>query len=320
MTPSILVTAPLGFLPDLQKRMKTETNLIYAYDATRDEVIELLESNKFVAWMVSPCPTYLIDGSLLDLCPTLEIVATPSTGSNHVSVEYLKKKGIQFYSLKGSEVVNEIVASSEFTFNLMISVIRSTPWAFRAVEGGRWREVESKYRGRELRELSLGIIGYGRIGSNLAKYSNTFGMTIYAYDPYIEINDERVTQVDSLEEMLPQVDVVAVCVHLNDETFHMVDNSLFSMMKKGVYFINTSRGDVVNEDHFLKYLENGKIKAAGIDVISDEFTGDKHEHKLIAYARTHENLLITPHIAGLTYDSERKAQTAAYEAIKAKIS
>ena len=96
----------------------------------------------------------------------------------------------------------------------------------------------------------------------------------------------------------------------------MINDDLFNNMKKGVYFINTSRGDVVDEDVFIKYLMNGKIKAAGVDVISDELTGDKNEHPLVKYAKSNDNLIITPHIAGLTFDSERKAQTAAYNAIK----
>ena len=96
----------------------------------------------------------------------------------------------------------------------------------------------------------------------------------------------------------------------------MINASMFQQMKDGVYFINTSRGDVVNERDLIYYLETGKIQSAGVDVISDEFTGDKNKHPLIQHARKNNNLIITPHIAGLTYDSERKAQTAAYEAIR----
>ena len=87
-------------------------------------------------------------------------------------------------------------------------------------------------------------------------------------------------------------------------------------MKDGVYFINTSRGEIVNEMDLITCLKNGKILAAGVDVISNEFTGDKNQNPLIQYAKEHDNLIITPHMAGLTYDSERKAQTATYEAIK----
>ena len=87
-------------------------------------------------------------------------------------------------------------------------------------------------------------------------------------------------------------------------------------MKDGVYFINTSRGDVVDETDLLNFLKNGKIEAAGLDVISDELKGDFNNHPLIDYAKKHDNLIITPHMAGLTYDSERKAQTASFHAIK----
>ena len=312
----ILITAPLEFLPVLKNRIAEEYSLTYAYGATEEEIIELLREQQFSAWMVSPCPTYFIGKKLVELCPTLRIIATPSTGSNHVDVNYLQQRGLGFFALKGTEVVDTIYASSEFTFNLLISVIRKTPYAFQAVLDGKWREVEHLYRGRELDGLTLGIIGYGRIGRNLSRYSQAFRMKILAYDPYVQISGSSVVQFDSLTEMLSKADVVAICVHLNDDTFHMVDDNLFKAMKDGVYFINTSRGDVVDEAAFIRNLQNGKILAAGVDVISDEYTGDKNYHPLIEYAKTHDNLIITPHIAGLTYDSERKAQTAAYEAIK----
>ena len=253
---------------------------------------------------------------MLCLCPTIKIIATPSTGSDHIDVSYIHEKGIKLFTLKGTEVVNQIYASSEFTFNLIISTIRKTPYAFQAVLQGKWREIEVHLRGRELYGLTIGIIGFGRIGSNLARYSLAFGMKVYTFDPYIKINNPDIVQYNNLNEMLPEVDIVAVCVHLNNETYKMINDDVFTMMKKGVYFVNTSRGDVIDEEALLKNLINGKIKGAGIDVLSDELSGDKNEHSLVKYARKYNNLIITPHIAGLTYDSERKAQTAAYNAIK----
>jgi len=311
----ILVSAPLDFLPNLKERIFSEHDCIYAYKADKETIAHYLKENTFDAWMCSPCPTYMIDAELMDLCPTLKMIATPSTGVSHLVAPDAEVRNISIYRLKGTTIVDQIYASSEFTFNLLISTIRKTPYAFEAVKDGKWREVEKVYRGRELNGLTVGIIGYGRIGSNLAKYSLAFGMKILAYDPYVKIEHPVVTQVDSLDDLLPVSDVVSPCVHLNDETYHMVNKAMFNKMKDGVYFINTSRGDVVNEIDFLEALKSGKILAAGLDVISDEYLGDKNVHPLIAYARENQNLIITPHIAGLTYDSERKAQTAAYEAI-----
>lgn len=306
----------MDFLPELVKKIKHEMTCVFSYGVDRERTELLLREHDFDAWIVSPAPTYIIDQRMLDICPTLKMIATPSTGSNHINFEDAEKRGIQIYSLKGTKVVNTITASSEFTFNLIISVIRKTPYAFQGVLRGRWRESEEKYRGRELNGLNLGIIGFGRIGSNLAKYAEAFQMKALAYDPYVQISDPNIIQCDSLSDLLPRSDIVVVCVHLNHETRGMIDENIFKQMKNGSYFINTSRGDVVNELDFIRYLDNGKIVAAGVDVIRDEFIGIKTRHPLIQYARSHDNLIITPHIAGLTYDSERKAQTAAYDAIK----
>jgi D-3-phosphoglycerate dehydrogenase len=311
----ILISAPLDFLPDLKNRIFSENDCIYAYGENKDEIIKYLMNNKFNAWMCSPCPTYIIDAQLMDLCPTLKIIATPSTGVSHIRTADADVRNIYIFRLKGTDVVDKIYASSEFTFNLLISTIRKMPYAFEAVKEGKWREVEKLYRGRELNGMTIGIIGFGRIGRNLAKYTLAFGMRVLAYDPYVKISHPGVVQVDTLEDMLPLSDVVVPCVHLDHETFHMIDESVFNKMKNGSYFINTSRGDVVNEGDLLTALKSGKLIAAGLDVISNEYLEDKCSHSLITYAKENENLIITPHIAGLTYDSERKAQTAAYEAI-----
>lgn len=296
--------------------MRNNFNCIFSYRSTQEETELLLKENDFEAWLVSPCPTYFIDKKMLDLCQTLKIISTPSTGSNHIDVSCLSEKEIELFTLRGTDTVEKIYASSEFTFNLMISTIRNTPFAFQSALAGKWRDVEAKYRGRELNGLKLGIIGFGRIGRNLARYSNAFGMKIFTYDPYVKVDVPYVKQFKKLEDLLPHADVIVVSVHLNEETKEMINEDIFSLMQDGVYFINTSRGDIINEKDFLRYLSNGKILAAGVDVISNEFEKDKNQHPLIKYAKKNNNLIITPHIAGLTYDSEKKAQEAAYVAIK----
>ena len=312
----ILVSAPLDFIPDLKDKIGLEMSVVYGYGADKEKTRRLLQDNDFDAWMVSPCPTYRVDKEMIDPCLSLKVISSPSTGSDHIDVDYAKSKGIMVYALKGTREVEEIYASSEYTFTLLASAIRRLPQAYKAALEGKWRESESRFRGRELHGLALGIVGLGRIGANLAKYALAFGMNVLAYDPYKRAEDARIEQTDSLDELLSKIDALAVCIHLNKETYKMIDDRIFAKLKNGVYFINTSRGDVVDEEALLKYLENGKIGVAALDVTSGEITNDKNMHPLIKYARTHDNLIITPHIGGLTFDSERKAQTAAYEAIK----
>lgn len=314
----ILVSAPLDFLPELKQTITDEMSLVYAPEVNRAEIERLLVENDFAAWLVAPRPTYSIDREIIDLCPSLKIISTPSTGSDHLDLDYIKFRDIGFFSLKEADIVKEIFASSEFTFNLMISTIRNTPYAFRAACEGKWRTSLTVLRGRELNGLTLGIIGFGRIGSNLSRYALAFGMKVIIYDPYKKSDNPEIIQENSLDNLLAAADVISVSVHLNKKTYKMINDSVFGKMKNGVYFINTSRGDVVDEPALLRNLISGKIKAAGLDVIGNELTedNDKKDHSLIQYARRHQNLIITPHIAGLTFDSEKKAQTAAYRAVR----
>ncbi|AVV48795.1 Cytidylyltransferase [Leptospira santarosai] len=198
-------------------------------------------------------------------------------------------------------------ASSEYTFALMLSLVRNIPSSAEAARKGLWRNVEDKFRGHEFEILSLGIIGYGRIGSNLARYSHLMVQKIYAYDPYVKINDSYVQQESDYKEVLAKSDILAICVHLDENTIGMVNESWFKLMKHGVYFVNTSRGEIINEKALLENLSSGKIKSAALDVISNEQNPNKINHPIVQYARNHDNLILTPHIAGLTYESEAKA-------------
>jgi phosphoglycerate dehydrogenase-like enzyme len=141
-------------------------------------------------------------------------------------------------------------------------------------------------------------------------------MKVVAFDPNRNIEEPYVTQMPSHREVLEDADIVMVCVHLDETTRNMVNKQWFERMKNGVYFINTSRGEIVDEDALLEALENGKVRAAAVDVITSEMTSNKKEHPMIRYASHHDNLLVTPHIAGLTVDSEYKAAQRTFEFLK----
>ena len=299
-----LITTPLDFLPDIERKLKNK-NCIFAYGFSKDNIIDIVHDIDI--WVCQPCPKYIIDSSILKNANKLKIIASTSTGTNHIDMEYCDKHDIKVISLKGNEKTNTIVASSEFTFALMLSLIRKIPFSFSAVKSGKWRESEGYFRSIELKDKTLGIIGFGRIGSNNAKYANAFDMNVIAYDPYVKISESYVEQKNDYTNVLRESDILMICVHLSDSTKNMVNEFWFDHMKDGIYFINTSRGEIVNEGDLLKNLESGKIAAAGLDVICNEMNKDKINNPLIMYADSNSNLIITPHIAGLTYDSERKA-------------
>ena len=188
----------------------------------------------------------------------------------------------------------------------MLSVVRNLPKASKSALSYKWREVEDEFRGIELIDKKLGIIGYGRIGSNVARYANAMGISVGAFDPYKEI-DSPVIKYSSHLDLLKNSDIVLIAVHLDSSTENMVDSSWFNSMKDGVFFINVSRGEIVVEEDLIHALESRKIKSAGLDVIRNEISSELKSSKVINYAKDNDNLVITPHIAGLTVDSERKA-------------
>jgi|CXWL01.1.fsa_nt_gi phosphoglycerate dehydrogenase-like enzyme/CMP-N-acetylneuraminic acid synthetase len=315
--PHILVTAPLYFMPAMREAIIAQSNCTLAHGASAAQVAELLQDA--AGWLCSPSPTYMIDGKLLEGARKLKIIATPSTGSNHIDAAWCARHGIKLITLRGSPVIDQVKASSEFSFALLLAVMRKLPYAFDAARKGSWREIEARFRGVELSGKTLGIIGYGRIGSNLSRYARAMGMRVIAFDPNVRIADAEVAQAARAEEVLRASDAVAVCVHLDDATRGMVNAQWFGQMKDGAWFINTSRGEVVDEAALLQALESGKLRAAGVDVVSNEQAGNLAAHPVVAYARGHDNLIITPHMAGLTVESEMKTARYAFDAIRREL-
>ncbi len=298
--------APLHFLPDIASELESRFEVSYGFRLPKADVGRFLKPAK--AFVVDPGASYRIDRQLLECAPKLEILVTPSTGSDHIDRSYCDQRGIAVRSLRDrQDLTADIHASAEFSFALLLAMIRRLPQGVELARSGRWRDVEDQLRGIELHGKSVGLIGYGRIGKKMGRYLQAFSAKVLAFDPFVEIDEPGVTQVDSLSVLLTAADVVCVHVHLDDSTRHMFDQSRFAMMRPGSYFLNTSRGGVVVEDALVDVLESGHLTAAAVDVIEGEQNTVIAENKLVAYSRLHHNLIVTPHIAGAAVESQRKA-------------
>jgi len=187
-------------------------------------------------------------------------------------------------------------------FALMISLIRNVPSAFVSVQRHKWNY--ESFIGRQLDHLSIGLVGYGRLGKMMAKYCTAFGMRVILCDPYKLKGDYDFP----LSHIMKQ-DVVSLHVHLNEDTRHMINDYSLEDAKDGMYLVNTSRGEVVDEEAVIRALESGKLAGYATDVISDEL-GNIENSKLIE-ASGNLNIIITPHIGGMTHE----AQKIAYEAV-----
>ena len=244
-----------------------------------------------------------INRQVIDAAPQLKFIVTATTGLDHIDVEYASGRGIVILSLKGEiDFLRSIPATAEHTWGLLLALIRSLPWAYQSVLQGEWDR--DHFKGRDLAGRNLGIVGLGRIGEKIARYGQAFGMNVAAHDPYRQAWIADVEQKDSLEALCQQSQIISLHVPLNLETQAMFGAREISWLPRGAVLINTARGAVLDENALLKALESGQLAGAGLDVLSDETQSDRPTTaRLLEYARSHQNLLLTPHIGGATIDS-----------------
>ena len=222
---------------------------------------------------------------ILDQLPKLKIIATRSTGFDHLDLNVCKAKGVLVANVPGygSHTV------AEYTFGLLICLVRKIYDAYHRVrETGNFDLTGLK--GRELFNKTLGVIGTGRIGINVIKIANGFGMKVIAYDKYP--NDELEQQLDfeyiSFEELLKQADIITLHVPYNTETHHLLNKNNISLIKTGAYVINTSRGGVIETEALYQALKSGQIAGAALDVLEEE-EGVKEEQELLVKGKIAES-------------------------------
>jgi phosphoglycerate dehydrogenase-like enzyme len=235
----------------------------------------------------------------LNAASKLKLFVTATTGASHIATNILEEKKIPLLTLKGQEhITMGLTAAAEHSWLLLMAVARQLPVALNETIGGGWDR--NKFPGVMLKGKTIGIVGCGRIGEWVGKYATAFGMKVYGYDPYNSPNTNIFESME-LDEMLSISDFISIHVPLLDSTIQLIDADRISKIKNGAIFVNTSRGEIVDENALLKALETNQLKGAGIDVITAEPYIENDP--LILYSQKHNNLLITPHIGGFSPDA-----------------
>jgi D-3-phosphoglycerate dehydrogenase len=251
---------------------------------------------------------HFLDRSFLEKAPRLKIISTATTGLDHIDLQAAQARNISVLSLRGETTfLRTVTATAEHTWGLLLALIRHIPQAHQAVITGDWNR--DRFFGRELQGRTLGIIGLGRIGQMVARYGLAFRMQVIAYDPFQKEWIEGVKRAASLHDVVSESDVLSVHVPLSTETSHLIGRAEFSAMKPGAVVLNTSRGKILDEEVLLDFLERGHLGGAALDVIHDEYSpGSGFRDRLLRYAQSKDNLLITPHLGGATHDSLEKVE------------
>ena len=311
---TILITTPTHILKNFKQKIEEKYNCLYIQPSDSYEIKKKLAGVDY--WICNPSPIYKIDNKILHFAKKLKAIFTPSTGVTHLDINYLKKKKIKLFSIKNHPKLKDIKASSEISFGLLLDSLRNLSSGTLSSKNGSWRQQEDNLRGNQLYKKKIGIIGYGRIGSNVAKYAKSFGMKCLVYDPYKKNYLKKKGLFKDFDRLIRLSDVILISVHLNSKTKNLVDKNFFKKMNKNSILINTSRGEVIDEKALLKALKNKSIKRAYLDVITNEQQSDLSNHPLIEYSRDNKNLIITPHMAGLTFESENIAADIIFNLLK----
>lgn len=237
------------------------------------------------------------DRELIDRMPQLKLIHSEGVGYQGVDVEYATEKGIIVCNNKG---VND-TAVAEDALLLMLSCLKQIITGHQSVYDGKQIEVKKAYFGviRELSQCTVGLIGFGDIARATAKFCNALGARVIYTNRtrYQELEEEYDVAYCSMDELLKQSDFVSLHVAVTDDTREMVDSEFLSKMREDAFLINTSRGDLVNNEALLNALLNNEIAGAGLDVISPE---PVERDNILLDERVRDKLILTPHIAGIT--------------------
>jgi len=257
----------------------------------------------------------LIKKDMIDVLPNLKLIATRSTGFDHIDVVYANSKGIKVCNIPayGSETV------AEFAFALLLTLSRRIREATHAlIENGNF-SIPVNVQGFDLAGKTLGVVGTGKIGKNVIKIGRGFDMNVIACDlhPDVTFAQENNFIYKSFEEVISQSDIITLHAPSTKENFHLINKENIQKMKKGVYLINTARGDLIDTEALALGLKEGIITGAGLDVLEGEKDFKKGD---IIPLLEMPNVVMTPHIAFDTKEAELRILQTTIENIKGFIS
>ena len=308
---TIICTTPINHLKGLKEKLKNKGNLIYKPKIKASELKKILKKNdKIDTIFCNPNRQgYILNRNILEKT-SIKLINTASTGLNHINVKDCKKLNIKILSLtRNFQLLKKLPSTSELSFGLMINLQRKIFESFESVKKKRWDY--SSFIGQELASLTIGIIGLGRLGNFMAKFAKAFGMKVIYFDPYIKNN--KFIKV-SLRELVKKSDVISLHAHVSEETKYMINKKILKLAKKKPIIINTSRGELVKEKDIIWGLNKKLISGYGTDVIEREFT-DIKKSPIIKNLNRY-NIIVTPHIGGMTYQGQLRAFNFAVDKFK----
>lgn len=224
----------------------------------------------------------------------LKVIGRAGVGLDNVDLEAATQQGIIVMNTPAGNTIS----TAEHTFSMILALARNIPQANQSTKKGEWKR--SKFMGVEVYGKVLGIVGFGRIGSEVAKRALSFGMKIIAYDPFLsaEVAEKLGVESAELKKVLQEAHYITVHTPLTDETRHIISDSEFGLMKKGVRIINCARGGIIDELALVRAIKDGKVAGAAMDVFENEPLAAESELLKL------DNVITTPHLGASTEEAQ----------------
>ncbi|MEJ6980660.1 NAD(P)-dependent oxidoreductase [Pedobacter sp. P351] len=285
-------------------------NLGYIVDdlpaITRKETLDIIHEYTGIAIRTK----FNIDKEIIDAAGNLKFIARAGAGMDNIDIEYTKTKNIQ--CINAPEGNSTAVA--EHTIGMLLSLMNNLRKADIEIRNGIWDREGN--RGHELKGKTVGIIGYGFMGKSLAKRLKGFDVDVIAFDKYkSDYSDEYASEV-SMEQIVKHSDVLSLHIPLKRETNQLVNDEYLLHFKKPIFFLNTSRGEIVNTQAVLNAIKSGKILGAGLDVLQVEKFPLIEDQSWYSDLKNEGRIILSPHVAGWTIESYRKISEVLAEKLK----
>lgn len=234
-----------------------------------------------------------VNKEIIEAATKLKVIGRAGVGLDNVDVKAASKRGIIVMNTPGGNTIS----TAEHTISMILSLSRNIPQAASSIKAGQWDR--KRFMGTELYGKVLGIVGLGRIGSEVAKRANAFGMKILAFDPYLSLAKTKELKVESvgLKELFSKSDYITVHTPLTNETKHIISDKEFKLMKDGVRIINCARGGIIDEKALYEAMKSGKVAGCALDVFETEPPGDQPLVKL-------DNCVACPHLGASTEEAQ----------------
>ena len=283
---------PQAFLQELQA---LPISVHYHPDSQRDSILPMLRDTDILIMNSK----IRMDKEAAELAPKLKLVVRAGVGMDHIDVDYLAEKGIKALNTQGQNAN----AVGEQTVGMLLAMRHNLIRANAQVKQFVWSREEN--RGRELRDKTVGIIGYGYTGKSVAQKLSGFGCSVLAYDKYLEGYGDEYAEAASLEQIQAEAEVLSMHVPLTPETRGWVNSDFISAFAHPFMLLNLARGPIVHIPSVLEGLEKGKLISVALDVLPNEklhtlSEGDKHLYQRLF---AHERVMLSPHIGGWTHES-----------------